>query len=127
MTNFISQAPAERFTTPAGIYYDLRQHDFVFISSDRPVTSTLASFRFENGKSIESYKYWDSYSDYFGQYVVENSQVYINVVTSEMTYNHVYCMAPDISFNMDDNVQNCEREFKFITEISSTTIYHIKS
>ena len=66
MTNFISQTSGGRFKTPAGIYYESRQHNFVYLSSDLPVTSKSANFRFENGESIESYKYWESYSDYFG-------------------------------------------------------------
>ena len=126
MTSFIAQTPEKKFATPAGIFYDLRQHDFVYASSNRPVTSKSAIFRFENGVSIETYRYWDSYSDYFGQYVVDNSQIYINVAASELRYDHVYCIAPKSSLETYGNIQICEQELKFISEISSVTIYHVE-
>ena len=75
VTQFISLAHKEKFSTPAAIFYDVRIHKFVYFSTNRPVTKQSAIYRFQGGDTIESYNYWDSYSDYFGQYVVDNSQV----------------------------------------------------
>ena len=94
VTQFISQTHKEKFSTPAAIYYDVRIHKFVYFSTNRPVNEQSAVYRFRGGDTIESYNYWDSNSDYFGQYIVDNSQVYIDVAPSETTYDHVYCITP---------------------------------
>ena len=70
VTALLSQTDGGRFTTPAAIHFDLRQHKFVFLSSNRPVTKKSAVYKFEDGTTIESYDYWDSYHDYFGRYLI---------------------------------------------------------
>ena len=122
---FISQAPEGRFSTPAAIYYDLRQHSFVYFSSERAVTRSSAISRFEDGHTIDSYKYWDSYGDYFGQYVVDNSQVYISVTESDTKYDHVFCMITGDIENEDEE-SSCQEDLNFITDISRTTIHHVE-
>ena len=122
VTALMSHAPEGRHSTPAAIFYDLRQHKFVYLSSHRPVTRKSAINKFEHGDTIDSYDYWDSYQDYFGQYIIDNSQVYINVVPSETHYDHVYCIAPKRGIERKEEFSSCQQDLKFITDVSKTTI-----
>ena len=125
VTQFISLAHKEKFSTPAAIFYDVRIHKFVYFSTNRPVTKQSAIYRFQGGDTIESYNYWDSYSDYFGQYVVDNSQVYIDVAPSETTYDHVYCMTPAREDHSKNRMISCLQDYEFISDISLTTINQV--
>ena len=126
VTALLSQTDGGRFTTPAAIHFDLRQHKFVFLSSNRPVTKKSAVYKFEDGTTIESYDYWDSYHDYFGRYLIENSQVYIDVAPSEVKYDHVYCIAPERFIDSKEDMLSCNQDLKFITDVSQTTIGRVR-
>ena len=121
VARFLSETADGRFSIPAAIYYDIRIHKFVYFSSNSPVTKESAIYRFEDGTTIGSYDYWDSYVDYFGQYVVDNSQVYLSVVPSRTTYDKVFCMTTESPEQGTEIAKSCQQDLRFVTDISQTT------
>ena len=122
VTQFLSEIEEDTLTVPAGIYYDIRQHAFVYFSSHHPVKQDSAVRFFRYGDTIESYDAWDSYKDYFGQYQVREAQIHMNVVKSTASYDHVYCMTSSTRNDDDEEAKPCFEDFKFLSDISQTTI-----
>ena len=122
VTQFLSEIKEDAVTTPAGIYYDLRQHAFVYFSSHHPVKRDSAIHFFRHGGTIESYDKWDSYKDYFGQYQIRDAQIHINVVKSMTPYDHVYCMSSSTHNSDNEEPSSCLEDFKLLSDISETNI-----
>ena len=123
VSNFLSEVKKEITTSPAAVFYDERTRSFSFFSDQQSIKDNTVVLWTPYGHHISSYDRYDSYSTYFGRYILKGAQIYMDFAAADSTYDHFYCQeGPDPPA---PNVESCRTNLQFVTDIANTNIGYI--
>ena len=88
VSRFLAEYDGRISQTPASIFYDQRTRSFVFASDNLPIKDNTAITKTPDGYDVSTYDTWDSYRTYFGRYVIEGAQIFLEFVRANTKYDH---------------------------------------
>ena len=118
VSRFLAEYDGGVSQTPASIFYDQRTRSFVFASDNLPIKDHTAITKTPVGYDVSTYDTWDSYRTYFGRYVMEGAQIFLEFVRANTKYDHFYCQRPDTGPPPGSSA--CKTNLQFIEDITST-------
>ena len=78
VSNFLSEVRGDIPATPAAVFYDKRTRSFAFFSDQQQIKDNTAVLWTQHGHHVKSYDRYDSYSIYFGKYILRGAQIYMD-------------------------------------------------